>query len=59
MLFADLVGHTEILGRVNSEEWQSLLDAYYAEMSRRIERYGSTVEKFIGDAGSRRASSRC
>lgn len=50
VLFADLVGHTEILTRVDPEEWQDLLHAYFAEMTQRIERYGGTVEKHIGDA---------
>ena len=50
VLFADLVGHTEILARVDSEEWQHLLAAYFTEMTQRIERYGGTVEKHIGDA---------
>jgi class 3 adenylate cyclase/tetratricopeptide (TPR) repeat protein len=50
VLMADLVGHTDILARVDPEEWQALLHAYFAEMTQRIERYGGRVEKFIGDA---------
>ncbi len=50
VLFADLVGHTEILTRVDPEEWLALLNAYFAEMTQPIQRYGGTVAKFIGDA---------
>ena len=50
VLFADLVGHTEILTRIDPEEWQGLLRAYFAEVTERIQKYGGTVEKFIGDA---------
>ncbi len=50
VLYADLVGHTEIGTRTDPEEWRTLLKAYFAEMAKPIERYGGTVEKFIGDA---------
>ena len=50
VLMADLVGHTDILTRVDPEEWQALLHAYFAEMTQRIQRYGGKIEKFIGDA---------
>ncbi len=50
VLYADLVGHTEIETRTDPEEWRTLLQAYFAEMAKPIARYGGTVEKFIGDA---------
>ena len=50
VLFADLVGHTEILTRIDPEEWQGLLRAYFGEVAERIQKYGGTVEKLIGDA---------
>lgn len=50
VLYADLVGHTEIETRTDPEEWRTLLQAYFGEMAKPIQRYGGTVEKFIGDA---------
>ena len=50
VLFADLVGFTTLSESRDAEEVRELLSRYF-EMSRMlIERYGGTVEKFIGDA---------
>src|SRR5919197_3081666 len=50
VLFADLVGFTMISESRDSEDARELLSRY-AELSRTlINRYGGTVEKFIGDA---------
>jgi len=50
VLFADLVGFTPFAEERDSEEVRDTLTRYF-EMSREIiERYGGTVEKFIGDA---------
>jgi class 3 adenylate cyclase/tetratricopeptide (TPR) repeat protein len=50
VLFADLVGFTPLSEERDAEEVRDLLSRYF-EMSRGlIERYGGTVEKFIGDA---------
>jgi class 3 adenylate cyclase/tetratricopeptide (TPR) repeat protein len=50
VLFADLVGFTTASEGRDSEETRELLSQYF-EISRGIiERYGGTVEKFIGDA---------
>ncbi|MEI6726399.1 MAG: AAA family ATPase, partial [Actinomycetes bacterium] len=49
-LFADLVGFTALGERNDPEDVDAVLRAYY-EMARGvIERFGGTVEKFIGDA---------
>jgi class 3 adenylate cyclase/tetratricopeptide (TPR) repeat protein len=50
VLFADLVGFTPFAEERDPEEVRSVLQRY-SEMSRQVvERYGGTVEKFIGDA---------
>jgi class 3 adenylate cyclase/tetratricopeptide (TPR) repeat protein len=50
VLFVDLVGFTSASEGRDAEETRELLTRYF-EMSRRtVERYGGTVEKFIGDA---------
>src|SRR5580765_2578603 len=50
VLFADLVGFTALSESRDSEEVRELLTAYFDRCKRLIERYGGTVEKFIGDA---------
>jgi class 3 adenylate cyclase/tetratricopeptide (TPR) repeat protein len=50
VLFADLVGFTTLSESRDSEEVRELLSAYFDRCKRLIERYGGTVEKFIGDA---------
>ena len=50
VLFADLVGFTTLSESRDSEEVRELLTAYFDRCKRLIERYGGTVEKFIGDA---------
>src|SRR5436190_17277275 len=50
VLFADLVGFTAISEARDSEEVRELLSTYFDRCKRLIERYGGTVEKFIGDA---------
>ena len=51
MLFADLVGFTTAFseGR-DAEDMRELLSRYFDTARTVIERYGGTVEKFIGDA---------
>src|SRR5207244_1682985 len=48
--FADLVGFTTLSEARDPEEVRELLSAYFETCRRLIERYGGTVEKFIGDA---------
>src|SRR5213082_2039138 len=50
VLFADLVGSTELAGSQDPERTRALLDRFYDAMAAEIERAGGTVEKFIGDA---------
>ena len=50
VLFADLVGFTTLSESRDAEEVRELLSAYFDTCRSLIERYGGTVEKFIGDA---------
>jgi len=50
VLFADLVGSTELADSQDPERTRALLDRFYESMAAEIERVGGTVEKFVGDA---------
>ncbi|MFN8623051.1 MAG: adenylate/guanylate cyclase domain-containing protein [Chloroflexota bacterium] len=50
ILFADLVGFTTFSEGRDAEEVRELLTRYFDLCRQLIERYGGTVEKFIGDA---------
>jgi class 3 adenylate cyclase/tetratricopeptide (TPR) repeat protein len=50
VLFADLVGSTELAGSQDPERTRALLNRFYDAMAAEIEEAGGTVEKFIGDA---------
>ncbi len=50
VLFADLVGFTPLSETRDAEDVRELLSRYFAECRTVIDRYGGTVEKFIGDA---------
>jgi class 3 adenylate cyclase/tetratricopeptide (TPR) repeat protein len=50
VLFADLVGFTSRAEQMDPEDVRALLSPYYAHLRSELERYGGTVEKFIGDA---------
>src|SRR5581483_10985410 len=50
VLFADLVGFTTLSEHRDPEEVRELLSSYFERSRALIERYGGTVEKFIGDA---------
>ena len=50
VLFADVVGSTELGEAHDPEAVQKLLRTYLARMTARVERHGGVVEKFIGDA---------
>ena len=49
-LFADLVGFTALCEKVDTEDVDRVLWAYYDMARGIIERFGGVVEKFIGDA---------
>ena len=50
VLFCDLVGFTASSDQADPEDVLARLRAYHVRLRREIERFGGTVEKFIGDA---------
>ncbi len=50
VVFADLVGSTARAERLDPEDVRAILAPYHARLRRELERFGGTVEKFIGDA---------
>src|SRR3954468_15316356 len=50
VLFADLVGFTSQAERLDPEDVRALLAPYWQHLRDELERFGGTVEKFIGDA---------
>lgn len=50
VLFCDLVGFTAASDGVDPEDVRARIRPYHARLRQEIERYGGTVEKFIGDA---------
>jgi class 3 adenylate cyclase len=50
VLFADLVGFTARAEALDPEDVRALLSPYHAHLRSELERFGGTVEKFIGDA---------
>ena len=50
VLFADLAGFTTRAESMDPEDVAALLDPYHARLKGELERFGGTVEKFIGDA---------
>jgi class 3 adenylate cyclase len=50
VLFCDLVGFTSRSERLDVEDVRAVLAPYYVRLRADLERYGGTVEKFIGDA---------
>jgi class 3 adenylate cyclase len=50
VLFADLVGSTELGASQDPERTRALLARFYGAMSEEVEGAGGTVEKFAGDA---------
>src|SRR5215211_7953495 len=49
-LFVDIVGSTSRAEHLDPENVLALLAPYYVRLRRELERFGGTVEKFIGDA---------
>ncbi len=49
-LFCDLVGFTARSERLDPEEVRAFVAPYHARLRAELERFGGTVEKFIGDA---------
>ncbi len=50
VLFADLAGFTAMCEHMDPEEVRAMQDAYFAAVTKPIEDYGGSVEKYIGDA---------
>jgi class 3 adenylate cyclase/tetratricopeptide (TPR) repeat protein len=50
VLFADLVGSTELATRQDPEQLRAMLAAFFDEMREQIQAFGGTVEKYAGDA---------
>jgi class 3 adenylate cyclase/tetratricopeptide (TPR) repeat protein len=50
VLFADLVGFTGRAEKLDPEDVRRMLSPYHARVKAELERFGGTVEKFIGDA---------
>jgi class 3 adenylate cyclase len=50
VLFVDLVGFTARSDRADPEDVRDTLQGFHARTKQEIERFGGTVEKFIGDA---------
>src|SRR5436189_3954213 len=49
-LFADLIGFTARAESLDPEDVEAILRPYHERLRSELERYGGTVEKFIGDA---------
>ena len=50
VLFVDLVGFTSRAEKLDPEDVREILTPYYERVRAELERFGGTVEKFIGDA---------
>lgn len=50
VVFADLVGSTQLAGSQDAERTRLLLERFYDAMAEEIDLAGGTVEKFAGDA---------
>ena len=50
VLFCDLVGFTAASDAVDPEDVRARIRPYHSRLREEIERYGGTVEKFVGDA---------
>jgi class 3 adenylate cyclase/tetratricopeptide (TPR) repeat protein len=50
VLFADLVGFTSRAEELDPEDVEAILRPYHERLRGELERFGGTVEKFIGDA---------
>jgi class 3 adenylate cyclase/tetratricopeptide (TPR) repeat protein len=50
LVFVDLVGSTALAEQLDPEDVLGLLELYYSRLRAELERFGGTVEKYIGDA---------
>src|SRR5688572_2748527 len=49
VLFADLSGYTAVAERMDPEAVKALVDRALMRLGREVERFGGTVDKYIGD----------
>ena len=49
VIFADLSGYTAVSERVDPERMKSLVDRALRRLGEEVERYGGTIDKYIGD----------
>ena len=50
IIFADLSGSTPLAEKLDPEELRGILGSYFGALSRQIQRYEGTIDKYIGDA---------
>src|SRR5262245_43631983 len=50
VMFADLSGSTALGERLDPEDLRRILASFFSALSRQIQRFGGTVDKYIGDA---------
>jgi class 3 adenylate cyclase len=50
LVFSDIVGFSDTADELEPEDLSQLLNEYLAEMTALAEKYGATVDKFVGDA---------
>ena len=50
VFFSDIKGFAEISEELQPEALTDLLNSYFTEMSRIAQKYGGTIDKFVGDA---------
>jgi len=50
VVFVDLSGSTALAAGLDPEEMRDILRSYFTVLARRIQRFGGTVDKYIGDA---------
>src|SRR5262249_20028119 len=50
VLFADITGSTPLCQRLDAEDNRPILSAVFRALAREIQRFGGTIDKYIGDA---------
>ncbi|MBN1889546.1 MAG: AAA family ATPase, partial [Thermoflexales bacterium] len=50
IVFADITGFTALAERLDAEPVRDLMNACFAQLVPLVEKYGGTVDKFVGDA---------
>jgi adenylate cyclase len=50
VVFSDIVGFSDTADELEPEDLSTLLNEYLAEMTTIAEKYGATIDKFVGDA---------